>query len=74
MSRSTLMQSPGQQNYPQRTLKEEARIQALKEIFDNQIGAKRIKVMLEREDKSKLITIPSQLDIKKITPSHKRDQ
>lgn len=68
------MQSPGNQSASHRTLKEDARIQALKEIFDNQIGAKRIKIMLEREDKSKLITIPSQLDIKKITPSHKRDQ
>lgn len=68
------MQSPGNQNIPHRTLKEDARIQALKEIFDNQIGAKRIKIMLEREDKSKQVTIPSQLDIKKITPSHKRDQ
>lgn len=68
------MQSPGNQNITHRTLKEDARIQALKEIFDNQIGAKRIKIMLEREDKSKQVTIPSQLDIKKITPSHKRDQ
>lgn len=55
-------------------MKEEARIKALKEIFDNQIGAKRLKIMLEREEKSKQINIPSQLDVKKILPSHKRDQ
>ena len=74
MSKSTLVSTKANYFPSARQLKEEARLQALKEIFNNKIGAKRIQVMLDREEKSKTINIPSQLDIKKILPSHKRDQ
>jgi hypothetical protein len=55
-------------------MKEHTRIQALKELFDNQVSANISKIMLDREAESKIVTIPSQSHLKKLAPAYKRDQ